>query len=375
MKDMFFIGPFNADLNLTNACNLACSHCHSSSGKSISGELDTIEVMDAIYQLYEIGVHTLTIAGGEPFVRPDIFDILSFANNLSGLSVVVITNGTKIFSNDFIKKMATMSNVRINVSVDGSNYKIFNVYRRWKNDNSDSDELFNKVVSNIKTGIKSDLDIGISFVLSSHNMDDLRTAYKLMVDEIGTSSFTAIKFISTGYGEAMHGSMDFDYRSWANLMVSLHKEKQRGSLDKLFITTVSIWEIYLPLVDADFDIQEIGELWGLSPALHIPGYSSHHELGDVSGVMSVCIDSNGDVYPSVLSIGSDYLCGNIKESPLRHIWNNSDVLNKIRKMTLLDISDKCTTCYIGDTCGGGFRFRQHDISLPDTHCPRINGEG
>ena len=322
LNNSFFLGPSSADLNLTNACNLACSHCHASSGKAIKGELSTIEVMDAIFQLYEMGVRSLTIAGGEPFIRRDIFDILSFANNIQGLETVAITNGVNI-DDHFIEKLQPLKNIRINISVDGSNHEVFNVYRRIKNDTTNNNILFNKVLDNLRKCVNSGITTGVSFVLSKHNMHDLRNAYDLMVNQIGVTSFAAIKFLPTGYGKKLFRSMEFDYPTWRDLILSLHKEKQNGGISRLLITTPSLWEVFLPLTEAGIDQKEIKALWHLSPALNIPGFREHHKLGDPSGTMSVCVDSNGDVYPSVLAIGSNHYCGNIKTSPLKHTWNES----------------------------------------------------
>ena len=320
LNDSFFLGPSSADLNITNACNLACSHCHASSGKALKGELITVEVMDAIFQLYEMGVRSLTIAGGEPFIRRDIFDILSFANTLQGLETVVITNGVKV--NDyFIEKVQPLNNIRVNISIDGSNHKIFNVYRHAKNDTTSNDVLFNTVLNNLKKCVNSGISTGVSFVLSKHNMHDLRNAYDLMINQIGATAFAAIKFLPTGYGKELFRSMDFDYPTWRDLIISLHKEKQNGGISQLLITTPSLWEVFLPLIEAGIDQEEIKALWHLSPALNIPGFRECHKLGDPSWTMSVCVDSNGDIYPSVLAIGSDYCCGNIKTAPLRHVWS------------------------------------------------------
>ncbi len=79
MSSVWDRGPAHVDFNVTNGCNLACSHCHSSSGDKLPRELHIDEVKDVVTQLHEMGVLTIAFAGGEPFIRKDILSILEHA--------------------------------------------------------------------------------------------------------------------------------------------------------------------------------------------------------------------------------------------------------------------------------------------------------
>lgn len=84
-NEPLFNAPVHIDFDMTNACNLACKHCQAASGKRRPDELSIAEIKDAITQMHRSGVIDLTIAGGEPFLRPDLPDILSHANDCAGL--------------------------------------------------------------------------------------------------------------------------------------------------------------------------------------------------------------------------------------------------------------------------------------------------
>ena len=82
--------------NLIRRCNLSCKHCYSiSAPKDFPGELSTEEVFTTMDDLKQFGVPVLILSGGEPLLRPDIFDISRRAKEM-GFYVGLSTNGTKI---------------------------------------------------------------------------------------------------------------------------------------------------------------------------------------------------------------------------------------------------------------------------------------
>ena len=67
--------PICLTWELTYACNLACVHCLSSSGRRDPGELTTRQCMDVIDELERMQVFYVNIGGGEPTVRPDFWEL------------------------------------------------------------------------------------------------------------------------------------------------------------------------------------------------------------------------------------------------------------------------------------------------------------
>ena len=82
--------------NLVRRCNLTCRHCYSiSADKPFPGELSTAEVFSVMEDLRSFGVRVLILSGGEPLLRPDIFDISRRAKAM-GFYVGLSSNGTLI---------------------------------------------------------------------------------------------------------------------------------------------------------------------------------------------------------------------------------------------------------------------------------------
>lgn len=68
-------------MSVTNACALHCAHCYSRcSATPDRNELSTADWLRLIDEAAEAGVVAVMVEGGEPLLRPDIFEILSYAS-------------------------------------------------------------------------------------------------------------------------------------------------------------------------------------------------------------------------------------------------------------------------------------------------------
>jgi len=103
----------------TVACNLACVHCRASAQTApAADELTTGEAFGLIDQLAELGRPILVISGGEPLMRPDIFDIAAYGTE-RGLRMAVSPNGT-LLTAAAVANLIKAGVRRISVSIDGS---------------------------------------------------------------------------------------------------------------------------------------------------------------------------------------------------------------------------------------------------------------
>ena len=71
--------PICLTWELTYACNLACIHCLSSSGRRDPRELTTAECFGVIDELQAMQVFYVNVGGGEPTIRRDFWEILDYA--------------------------------------------------------------------------------------------------------------------------------------------------------------------------------------------------------------------------------------------------------------------------------------------------------
>ena len=87
--------PICLTWELTYACNLACVHCLSSSGRRDPRELTTEECFAVVDELERIQVFYVNIGGGEPMIRKDFFDIVDYST-AHHVGVKFSTNGAYI---------------------------------------------------------------------------------------------------------------------------------------------------------------------------------------------------------------------------------------------------------------------------------------
>jgi MoaA/NifB/PqqE/SkfB family radical SAM enzyme len=98
LVDLFELGlisPICLTWELTYACNLACVHCLSSSGRRDPAELDTAECKQIIDTLQRMQVFYVNIGGGEPTIRSDFWELLDYASG-HHVGVKFSTNGSRI---------------------------------------------------------------------------------------------------------------------------------------------------------------------------------------------------------------------------------------------------------------------------------------
>ncbi|SFU55310.1 radical SAM additional 4Fe4S-binding SPASM domain-containing protein [Xenorhabdus koppenhoeferi] len=370
-----FSSPIHVDFDMTNACNLACRHCHAASGKRQDNELTTAEIKNIISQLHESGVIDLTLAGGEPFLRPDMSEILAHAQSCFGLYTTVVTNGT-LLNKKIIKTLANeCPDISFNISIDGSTPDSLDILRHRKNrDQKRRELLFSQIISGAESLSATGLSLGVSFVVSGMNADELEGVYRLATEELGAKSVTAIRFFPAGYGKNALNELELKYQQWESMI--LHLTRNHDNFRKLTISVSAPWEIYLPLIRNGYSPQQIWDIWGYRSTLTDPMYSSVYQTADPSGVGDLNISGNGMVYPSVLMSRNDtVLCGNLREHSLTDIWYNAAALKKLRNIKISDIGSPCTTCEIGELCGAGSRSRALSITGNlkglDLWCPII----
>lgn len=84
--------PLKISMNMTKKCNLRCIQCFSNSGKQLSNELTTTDIMNLFDEMSRNGTFYICLGGGEPFTRNDLFDILEYGKEKQ-LAISIVSNG------------------------------------------------------------------------------------------------------------------------------------------------------------------------------------------------------------------------------------------------------------------------------------------
>ena len=119
--------PICLTWELTYACNLACVHCLSSSGRRDPRELSTAECMAVIDELERMQVFYVNIGGGEPTVRKDFWELVDYAT-AHHVGVKFSTNGSRIDA-ERAAWLAASDYVDVQISLDGATAEVNDAVR------------------------------------------------------------------------------------------------------------------------------------------------------------------------------------------------------------------------------------------------------
>ena len=161
-------------LSITSSCNLKCTGCYAAAtgtlcNQKTNNNLDLEKWEQIIQEARELGVFAFIIAGGEPFLMPDL---LKICEKIKDRLFLIFTNGT-ILKNTDIEKLKRLRNTIIIVSIEGDQYltdkrRGTGVYKKIINT---LDELNSKgVISGISVTINRN---NVKFWMDSNNIDDL----------------------------------------------------------------------------------------------------------------------------------------------------------------------------------------------------------
>jgi MoaA/NifB/PqqE/SkfB family radical SAM enzyme len=164
---------------ITNRCNYSCSYCiFSAQKKPIEGELTTSEVKSALDGLKENGFTYIKFSGGEPFVRKDIMEIISYASEI-GFKSDLSTNASLI-TKERADALSKLDLGMVHVSVDGPTKEIHESAR--------GPGSYSPTIAGLENLASHDIYLRIGTVIFKGNEDHLEEmvefASTLGVDEI-----------------------------------------------------------------------------------------------------------------------------------------------------------------------------------------------
>jgi heme d1 biosynthesis radical SAM protein NirJ len=330
--------------NLIRRCNLACKHCYATSADiDFAGELTTAEVFAAMDDLRSFGVSVLILSGGEPLLRPDIFEISQRAKSM-GFYVGLSSNGTLI-TDDNIADIEAVGYDYVGVSLDGMR----DTHDRFRRKQGAFDESIRGIRLCHEAGIK----IGLRFTLTRDNAAELPDLLQLMRDE------AIDKFYLSHLNYAGRGNR--------NRASDLHHRMTRDAMDLMFATC---WQDVQAGVQREFVTgnNDADGVYLLQWAeRHIPEHveALHRQLlrwgGNSSGVNIANIDNLGTVHPDTM--WWDYSIGNVRERPFAEIWEDtSDPLMAGLKAAKRPLQGRCAACKHLGICGGNSRTRAWQLT-------------
>jgi mycofactocin radical SAM maturase len=344
-EDRLLSAPLFVIWEITSACNLKCKHCLSNSGKPHSNELSTKEAKKLIDSLEKMKVLYINFSGGEPLLRPDIFELLEYASQKK-LGIDLLTNGALI-TKDVIERLEETNIFHLQVSLDG----IGKTHDQFRGINGS----YERSIKAIKLLRGADYGVSISSAVTKQNIDEIPKIIDLAVD-LGANLYKTTLFMPTGRGRESADSYELtsqEVKSFASML--MEKKKEIG--DKI---TISNEEIYPWLTERTNKKN--------SNSFKVEDSS---KIGCTAGNSSLYITPDGKITPCPFL--RDFVAGDVRENDLKQIWDNSSTFNIFRNIRQGDLKGKCSHCdYLGIDCYGGCRAaafaHSNDIYAEDPLC-------
>ncbi|MDF2904655.1 MAG: putative heme d1 biosynthesis radical protein NirJ1, partial [Bacillus sp. (in: firmicutes)] len=179
--------------NSTRTCNLTCRHCYmSSDAKKYQNELTTVEAKQFIDDLADFNVPVLLFSGGEPLIRPDFFELATYAAQ-KGVRPTLSTNGTLI-TLEVAQKIKDIGVGYVGISLDGL---------REVNDKFRGKEgAFEAAMQGIKNCVAVGQRVGLRFTINHHNIQELDQIFDF-IEEENIDRVCFYHLVYSGRGNAM----------------------------------------------------------------------------------------------------------------------------------------------------------------------------
>jgi len=327
--------PICLTWELTYACNLACAHCLSSSGRRDPRELTTEQCERVIDELQRMQVFYVNVGGGEPTIRPDFWHLLEYAVD-HRVGVKFSTNGVRI-SPERARFLAATDYVDVQVSLDGATAEV--------NDHIRGPGSYDTAVTALENLAEAGFaDAKLSVVVTRHNIAQLDD-FKALAERYG-ATLRLTRLRPSGRGVDV----------WDDLHP--RPEQQRVLYDWLMAHGENVLT-----GDSFFHLAAFGESL---PGLNLCG----------AGRVVCLIDPVGDVYACPFAIHDSFLAGNVlDDGGFQRVWQRSPLFQRLREP---QHGGACASCSFYDSCRGGCMAAKFFTGLPldgpDPECVQGHGE-
>ncbi len=284
-------------LELTYRCNLHCKHCYVTPNEHISDkELTSSQWKQVFIKLREMQVMEITLTGGDPFVRDDIFDIIYYLREL-GFAVNIYSNAIALTDSDIFRLSKEQVNC-FHTSIYSHIPEKHDAVTGFKGSFSKTTDVLNKIRT-----------VGISTNIKHLIMKGMET------------DFCGMIALAKSLGASLQPSL--------GIFPSQNDDCNPASYEITDINTMtSIYEIWISK-----DKLSRSNYKNSGPICH----AGHDRLS---------IAPDGTIYPcNVLKIP----LGNVLSDDIADIWKNSEKLTSLRQKRIEDVIG-CSDCKLSGYC-------------------------
>lgn len=349
----------------TAACNLACIHCRrlDVAQKLCQDDLTTQQGLAMIASLPQVGRPIVVFSGGEPLMRPDLFE-LAEAARAAGLPTALATNGT-IMDDRVARRVVDVGFRRVSMSFDGPDAATHDGFRKI-------DGAFDASIAGFGLLRSLGMSMQINTTIARHNYEKLDRMYEMAL-ALGADALHLFMLVPVGCGMELSDAIMLKPEEYERAMNWIYDRSLEGKLHLKATCAPHYFRVMRQRAKADgaampaaaHPHRSMGPAVGGTPAGSPAGMSGQpggqpagaggHPGGDMSAMTKGClagqavcfVSHQGDVFPcGYLPVSS----GNVKTTPLPTIWRDSQVFADLRDDSKLQ--GRCGLCEYKKVCMG-----------------------
>ena len=340
--------------NSTRRCNLSCMHCYSDShDRAYPGELTTAEGLALLDDLASFGAPTVIFSGGEPLIRPDVFELAAYARE-RGLRAVLSTNGTLITEETALRiRQAGFAYVGVSLDAIGSLHDKIRGKRG----------AYAEALAGLRRCRDLGVRVGLRVTIHQKNVGELPAIFDLLeTEQIPRCCIYHLAYAGRGDRIRAYDLEPLETRAAIDYVFARTRDFHRRGIDKEILTVDNHADNpYLYLTVRSQEPERAEEVYQL---LAWNG-------GNQSGIAIASIDPQGGVHADAFSW--HYSFGNVRERPFSAIWTDiTEPLMSVLKDRGRALKGRCRSCRYLDICNGNLRVRAEryfdDVLAPDPAC-------
>lgn len=316
--------PIYAVWEITLACDLACRHCGSRAGRDRPDELDTAQCLDLVDQMAALGVHEVSLIGGEAYLREDWTLILERIAERG--MIPLLTTGGRGLTKERCEAAAKAGLKSASVSVDG----LEATHDRLRGVTGSHRSAFEALRNLRDAGVRVSANTQIN---------------RLSVNELP---------------QVLESIIDAGIHSWQiQLTVAMGRAADEP---EILLQPYDLLEVFPMLAELKARCDEANvRLWPGNNIGYFGPYESvlrgtmprGHMASCGAGRVTLGIEADGAIKGCPSLPTERWTGGNIRDASLKDIWERSEPLRYTRDRTVEDLWGYCRTCYYADVCRAG----------------------
>jgi len=346
--------PGDFDISLTSKCNLHCDYCFYAHEMHDRPDLSQKEWFTFFDELGRLGVRTLTLSGGEVFIRKDFFELIDYIINRR-MSYSILSNGTLVDEKMVSRLMEKKRRLRLNsiqVSIDGSCAEV--------HDKSRGKGCFEKAIRGLRLLKEAGFPVTTRVTVNRYNVDDLDNIARLLLEDVGLNGFSTNDAMPMGAGCDNQAGITLLPQQLLQAMKTLVRlEKQYDGRITAMAGPLAKWKSYGEMEHAKAS-GDMATRWRM-------GYLT--ACGCVFNKLAVHHD--GVITPCDMLAGLEL--GRINRDPITTIWKTHPILKALKNRRQISMTSVpgCEDCewapYCNGSCPGLAYTMTGDFNMANPH--------